>query len=105
MHPLIVATIAGVAYAISGLEAPQPVMRFCRSACFRCSAGRARFAMGVTLAMRNVRSIPVEMTYIAPLEAGRAPPSGVGSCSAWPGTFAPVWVHAAMLMASLPSAN
>lgn len=102
-HPFIVATIAGVAYAVIGLEAPQPVLRFV-DLLAAAAAPCALFAMGVTLAMRNVRSIPVEMAYIAPLKL-IVHPLLVWVMLSLTGNFPPVWVHAAMLMASLPSAT
>ncbi|MGB8817129.1 MAG: AEC family transporter [Rhizobiaceae bacterium] len=102
-HPFILATLVGVGFAISGLELPKPMTRLV-DLLANAAAPCALFAMGVTLAMRNVTRIPAEMAYIAPLKL-IAHPLLVWVMLSIAGDFPSVWVFAAMLMASLPSAT
>ena len=102
-HPFILATIIGVAYAVIGIEFPAPILRFV-DLLANAAAPCALFAMGVTLAMRNVHSVPVELSYIAPLKL-IVHPLLVWVMLSLTGNFPSVWVYAAMLMASLPSAT
>ena len=64
LHPFIIATAFGVAAAYVGLRPPLPVERLL-SYLSAAAAPCALFAMGVTLALRPLRRVPVEMAPIA----------------------------------------
>jgi predicted permease len=59
--------------------------------------------MGVTLALRPVKRVPAELGYLAVLKLVFLPLS-VYVVLSLVGDFDPVWMHAAMLLAALPTA-
>ena len=102
-HPFIIATIVGVMAAVFQIVMPDPVDRFLQllaSAAAPC----ALFAMGVTLALRPLKRVPPELSFIIPLKLV-AHPIAVWLTLGLFGSFDPVWVQSAMLLASLPTAT
>ena len=103
LHPFILATIAGVAAAYLGLAPPAPVERLV-SYLAQAAAPCALFAMGVTMALRPLRRVPLALVYIVPIKlvvhplAMYLPLAAVGGLD-------PVWVHTAVLLAALPTAT
>ncbi|MEX6508615.1 AEC family transporter [Jiella sp. M17.18] len=102
-HPFILATIAGVGAAALGAVPPAPVDRFL-GLLSGAAAPCALFAMGVTLALRPLKRVPVELGFIVPLKLV-AHPIAVWLLLGLFGSFDPVWVKSAMLLASLPTAT
>ncbi len=103
LHPFILATLIGVAFAVSGLQLPQPLTRVV-DLLANAAAPCALFAMGVTLALRKMESFPAELGYIVPLKL-IVHPLLVYLLVSLAGDFPPVWVYSAVLMAALPSAT
>lgn len=102
-HPFIIATIVGVAAAIFHVVLPDPVDRFLQLLA-NAAAPCALFAMGVTLALRPLKRVPPELSFIVPLKLV-AHPLAVWLMLGLFGSFDPVWVQGAMLLASLPTAT
>ena len=103
LHPFIIATAFGVAAAYVGLRPPLPVERLL-SYLSAAAAPCALFAMGVTLALRPLRRVPVEMAPIAILKLVIHPMLCYVVLS-WIGDFSPVWTFSAVLLAALPTAT
>lgn len=103
LHPFIVATAAGVAAAYFQLDLPLPLERLLEYLS-RAAAPCALFAMGVTLALRPLRRVPPALAPIAVLKLAVHPALCYVVLSAI-GNFSPVWTHAAMLLAALPTAT
>jgi predicted permease len=103
LHPFIIATAAGVAAAYMEVMPPVPVERllaYLASAAAPC----ALFAMGVTLALRPLKRVPVEMAPIALLKLVVHPLLCYVVLS-WIGNFSPIWTFSAVLLAALPTAT
>lgn len=103
LHPFILATLAGVAAAISGFQPPLALQRLIDSLAL-AAAPCALFAMGVTLALRPLGRVPVELGWIVPAKLILHPALVFLLMSAV-GTFDPLWVQAAVLLAALPTAT
>jgi malonate transporter and related proteins len=102
-HPFILATIAGVAAAATGLILPALLERTV-DLLANAAAPCALFAMGVTLAQRPLKSVPVELSYIVPVKL-IVHPLLVWFTLGLLGPFPDVWVHTAMLICALPTAT
>ncbi|WP_114391153.1 AEC family transporter [Notoacmeibacter marinus] len=103
LHPFILATIVGVGAA--ALEATPPLaverlLDYLANAAAPC----ALFVMGVTLALRPLRRVPVELSLIVPLKLVVHPLLCWVVLSAM-GNFDPVWIQSAILLAALPTAT
>ena len=103
LHPFIIATAAGVLAAYFAFHPPMPVERFLEYLS-RAAAPCALFAMGVTLALRPLKRVPVELAPIALLKLVVHPALCYVMLSAI-GHFSEVWVYSAMLLAALPTAT
>jgi malonate transporter and related proteins len=103
LHPFILATIAGVAAAATGFEFPKPVDRMV-DLLANAAAPCALFAMGVTLALRQLNKVPYELTYIVPMKL-IVHPLLVYFALNWLGPFPDVWIYAAVLISALPTAT
>ena len=102
-HPFIIATIVGVLAAVFKLQPPdaaQTLIDYLANAAAPC----ALFAMGVSLALRPLKRVPVEASFILPLKLV-AQPLLVYWLVTSLGNFPPIWVYSAMLLAGLPSAT
>ena len=103
-HPFILATLAAVVAAASGLSPPQAVSRLL-DVLAGAAAPCALFAMGVTAAIRPLKRVPVELGYILPLKLLIHPILVYLVVTlAAPGTSA-VWLQSAILLAALPCAT
>ena len=103
LHPFILATFAGIAFAWSGFDiptAPGRLIDYLAQAAAPC----ALFAMGVTLALRPLKRVPVELTYIVPFKLVLHPVL-VYFAMGMVGDFDSVWIYTAVLLASLPTAT
>lgn len=102
-HPFIIATIVGVLAAVFEVRPPealQTLIDYLANAAAPC----ALFAMGVTLALRPLKRVPLEMGFIAPAKLILQPAIAYYLVTSV-GDFPPVWVYCAMLLAALPSAT
>lgn len=103
LHPFIIATAIGVAGAWLQVKPPLPLERFLGYLA-GAAAPCALFAMGVTLALRPLKRVPVELAPIAMLKLIVHPALCYVMLSII-GDFDPTWVYSAVLLAALPSAT
>ena len=102
-HPFILATIVGISLAWHEIQIPvalEQVLTTLATAAAPC----ALFAMGVTAALRPLKRVPVELSYLVPIKLLVHPLLIYILVSRIPGVDT-VWVHSAVLMAALPSAT
>jgi malonate transporter and related proteins len=102
-HPFILATAAGFIAAFFQFQPPVPLQRLIDYLA-QAAAPCALFAMGITLAIRPLKRVPVELGYIVPIKLIVLPLIMYTVLSAF-GNFDPVWVYTAVLLASLPTAT
>ena len=102
LHPFILATLAGVLAAATGFRPPEAIDRMLNSL-MGAAAPCALFAMGVTVALRPLKRISVELPALLTIKLVFHPLL-VWLLLAWIGGFDPVWIYTAVLMASLPPA-
>ncbi|MEO1160726.1 MAG: AEC family transporter, partial [Pseudomonadota bacterium] len=102
-HPFILATAVGVSFAVLEWQAPLPVERLIDYLA-QAAAPCALFAMGVTLALRPLKRIPLALGYIVPIKLV-VHPAAMYLVLSYVGNFEPVWVFAAVLLAALPTAT
>lgn len=102
-HPFILATIAGMSAAWLEVNPPAAIDKLLANAA-NAAAPCALFAMGVTAALRPLKRIPLEMAYLIPIKLILHPLLVYLLVSRVPG-LDPVWLHAAVLLAALPSAT
>lgn len=102
-HPFIIATFIGVLAAAIQVNPPVPVTRLIDYLA-QAAAPCALFAMGVTLALRPLKRVPVELGMIVPAKLVLHPVLMYVAMS-WVGNFDPVWIFTAVLLASLPTAT
>jgi predicted permease len=102
-HPFILSTVLG--FIAAGLHVQQP-LAFQRFVDYLAQAAApcALFAMGVTLALRPIKRIPAEISYIVPAKL-IIHPIVVYLALTMVGGFEPVWIYAAVLLATLPTAT
>ncbi|MCF6368523.1 AEC family transporter [Rhizobium halophilum] len=103
LHPFILSTALGFAVAASGVEVPlagQRLVDYLAQAAAPC----ALFAMGVTLALRPLTRVPIEIGYLA-LAKLVLLPATVYIVLSLAGDFDPIWVYSAVLLAGLPTAT
>ena len=102
-HPFILATIAGISAAWFEFRPPAAIDQLLANAA-GAAAPCALFAMGVTAALRPLKRIPVELTYLIPVKLLLHPLLVYLLLSRLPG-LDPIWLHSAVLLAALPSAT
>ncbi len=102
-HPFILATIAGISAAWFEFRPPAAIDQLLANAA-GAAAPCALFAMGVTAALRPLKRIPVELSYLIPVKLLLHPLLVYLLLSRIPG-LDPVWLHSAVLLAALPSAT
>ncbi|WP_305985635.1 AEC family transporter [Roseibium sp. MMSF_3544] len=102
-HPFILATIAGVSAAAFELRPPEAVntlLLYLSSAAAPC----ALFAMGVSIALRPIGRIPVELPLVLAVKL-LLHPILIFLLLTWLGGFDPNWIATAILMSCLPPAT
>lgn len=102
LHPFILASALGIAAAAIEFQTPGPLQRiidFLSGAAAPC----ALFAMGVTIALRPLTRVPVEIPWLLCVKLVLHPLL-IWVMLSWAGDYDPVWVYTAILMASLPPA-
>lgn len=102
-HPFIIATVVGVLAAVIDFLPPASINGMIEILA-RAAAPCALFAMGVALATRPLKRVPVELGFIVPLKLVVHPLVCYVLLSAI-GDFDPVWVASAVLLAALPTAT
>ena len=102
-HPFILATAAGFLAAGTGFRPPL-VLQAMIDNLAQAAAPCALFAMGVTLALRPLKRIPVEIPYIVPAKLIILPVLMYFYLS-FTGNYPEVWVATALLLAALPTAT
>lgn len=103
LHPFILSTALGFVVAALSLHQPIAFERFVNYLA-QAAAPCALFAMGVTLALRPLKRIPVEIGYIVPAKLVLHPLVVYIVLQAV-GGFDPIWIEAAVLLAALPTAT
>ena len=103
LHPFIIATAVGVGAAFMEITPPLPLARLIEYLA-QAAAPCALFAMGVTLALRPLKRVPLELTFIVPAKLVLHPILMYLALS-YVGAFDPVWVYTAVLLAALPTAT
>lgn len=103
LHPFILSTAAGFLVAALGWQPPVAVLRLIDYLA-QAAAPCALFAMGVTLALRPLRRVPVEIGTIT-LAKLVVLPAAMYAALRFVGGIEAAWVHAAVLLAALPTAT
>ncbi|EJK84838.1 AEC family transporter [Rhizobium sp. AP16] len=103
LHPFILSTAFGFAVAAFSVHQPVAFQRFVDYLA-QAAAPCALFAMGVTLALRPLKRIPVEIGYIVPAKL-ILHPLMVYLVLQMVGGFDPIWIESAVLLAALPTAT
>jgi predicted permease len=102
LHPFIIATVAGVVAAATHFEAPVAIdrlMEFLQNAAAPC----ALFALGVTVALRPLESVPWEVPPIVLMKVVVHPLVVLALLWAL-GPMPETWVYTGFMMAALPPA-
>lgn len=102
-HPFILATIAGMLVAWHQIQLPTALNQLLTTLT-NAAAPCALFAMGVTAALRPLKRVPMELSYLVPIKLVVHPLLIYFLVSRIPGVD-PLWVHSAVLLAALPSAT
>lgn len=103
-HPFILATIAGVMASIFQFQPPVVLDQFLELLA-RSAGPCALFVMGVTAALRPLKRLPVELSYLVPIKLV-VHPVLVYSLMIWlVPDVEPIWLYSAVLLATLPSAT
>lgn len=103
LHPLILATIGGLAFSAVGFGLPGPLeelLTMLRLAAAPC----ALFLLGINLSQRALDDIPIEMPFLVGIKL-IVHPLIVYLMLSWVGGFEQIWVYVAVLMAALPPAS
>eukprot|EP01035_Chromulina_nebulosa_P024718 gene24718-32197_t len=102
LHPFILSSIAGVLSAATGLHPPVAVDRMLTTL-MQAAAPCALFALGVTVALRPLTTLPREMPLVLFVKLV-VHPALVLALLLLVGGIAPEWIETAVLMDSLPPA-
>ena len=102
-HPFILATIAGILAASFEFQPPAPLQQLLDSVA-HAAAPCALFAMGVTAALRPLKRIPVELSYLIPVKLIIHPLLMYLLLTQFTNVEA-TWIYAAVLLAALPTAT
>ncbi len=103
LHPFILSTALGFLVAASELQVPlagQRLVDYLAQAAAPC----ALFAMGVTLALRPLKRVPVEISYLVVTKL-LVLPATIYLVLSLAGDFDPIWMYSAVLLAGLPTAT
>lgn len=103
-HPFILATIVGVLAAVFKVELPASIDKlvdYLASAAAPC----ALFTMGVTAALRPLKRVPVELSYIVPAKLIIHPALVYTLMVLLVPGLDPLWLYSAVILAALPTAT
>lgn len=102
-HPFIIATIVGIVAAYFQFTPAQPIAVILDTL-GNAAAPCALFAMGVTAALRPLKRVPMELSYLVLIKL-IVHPALVYLLLIQIPDLDRVWLHAAVLLATLPSAT
>ena len=102
-HPFIIATLVGIAAALTGFRPAAPVQQVIDMLA-NATAPCALFVMGVSAALRPLKRVPMELAWLIPIKLFVHPMLMWFMVTRF-SDVEPVWMHAAVLMAALPSAT
>jgi len=102
LHPFIVGTLAGTAASATGFHAPEAIDRLL-TYLTQLTMPCALFALGVTVALRPVVRVPVELPPVLAIKLIGHPVLALVFLAAI-GGVPPLWIATAVLIASLPPA-
>ncbi len=103
LHPFILSCAVGFLVVAAGIPMPISLQRLVDYLA-QAAAPCALFAMGVTLALRPLKRVPAEMFYIVPAKLLLHPLVAYMVLTSV-GTFPPIWIASAVLLAALPTAT
>ncbi|CDZ35684.1 Auxin Efflux Carrier [Neorhizobium galegae bv. officinalis] len=103
LHPFIISTALGFCFAAFAVQPPAAFQRLIDYLA-QAAAPCALFAMGVTLALRPIKRVPVEISYITVSKLIVLPTTTYAVLSLI-GNFDPVWIYSATLLSALPTAT
>lgn len=103
LHPFIISTALGFCFAAFAVQPPAAFQRLIDYLA-QAAAPCALFAMGVTLALRPIKRVPVEIGYITVFKLILLPMTTYTVLSLI-GNFDPVWIYSATLLSALPPAT
>ena len=102
LHPLMVASALGALSAALRFEPPASIDRLLQFLA-NASAPCALFTLGVTVALRRLNGVPLDVSVLVLVKLVLHPMLALCLLTAF-GPFDPNWVKAAVLMAALPPA-
>ena len=103
-HPFILATIAGILASVFAFKPPMVIDQFIEL--LANTAGPcALFVMGVTAALRPLKRLPLELTYIVPIKLVLHPVLVYLLLSWLVPDVDRLWLYSAVLLATLPTAT
>ena len=103
-HPFILATIAGVMAAVFAFKPPAAIAGIL-DLLARSAGPCALFTMGVTAALRPLKRVPFELTYIVPVKLLLHPTLAYLLLIWLVPDLDPIWLYSAVLLATLPTAT
>lgn len=103
-HPFILATILGVVAAIFSYQPPQPVEKLL-NLLGAAAAPCALFVMGISAALRPLKKVPMELSYIMPVKLLVHPLLVYFLLTSLIADIDVIWLNSAVLMAALPTAT
>ncbi len=102
-HPFIIATIIGISAAAINFKSPEPVDKIL-SMLAGAAAPCALFTMGVTAALRPLKRVPIELTWLVPAKLILHPALIYIMLEIF-GPFDPIFTKTAIIIAALPAAT
>ena len=102
-HPFIIATIIGISAAAINFKSPEPVDKVL-SMLAGAAAPCALFTMGVTAALRPLKRVPIELTWLMPAKLLLHPALMYIALDSF-GPFDPLFTKTAIIIAALPAAT
>lgn len=101
-HPFVLGALTGLAAAVMEWRQPGPLIQFI-DALASSAAPVALFSIGVTLALKPLPRVPGDILAIVPVKLVLQPLTVYTVLTTF-GSFDPVWLHTAVLVAALPTA-
>lgn len=103
-HPFILATIAGVLASVFAFKPPTVIDQFLELLA-KTAGPCALFVMGVTAALRPLKQMPLELTYIVPIKLVLHPVLVYVLLIWLVPDIESLWLYSAVLLATLPTAT
>lgn len=101
-HPFVLGSLAGLAAAVLEWNQPEPLKQLVNGLS-ASAAPVALFSIGVTLALKPIGRMPLDVLAIVPVKLVLQPLVVYAVLTTF-GNFDPVWVYTAVLVAALPTA-